>query len=49
LKSQYDVPVGVKIVGTEELAVITKTQADFIVIDGAEGGYLRFSSAHTAG
>ncbi len=42
MKSQYDVPVGVKIAGTDfieyELAVIAQTQADYIVIDGAEGG-----------
>lgn len=42
LKSQYDVPVGIKITGTDfiemELAVIAQTKADFIVIDGAEGG-----------
>ncbi len=42
LKEQYDVPVGVKIAGTDvleyELAVIARTKADFIVIDGSEGG-----------
>ncbi|MBP2630763.1 MAG: gltB [Firmicutes bacterium] len=42
MKEQYDVPVGVKIAGTDyieyELAVIAKTQADYIVIDGSEGG-----------
>ncbi|MEN6567659.1 MAG: FMN-binding glutamate synthase family protein [Veillonellales bacterium] len=42
MKQQYDVPVGVKIAGTDyieyELAVIAKTQADYIVIDGSEGG-----------
>jgi len=42
LKQQYDVPVGVKIAGTDyieyELEVIAQTQADFIVVDGAEGG-----------
>lgn len=42
MKSQYDVPVGVKIAGTDfieyELAIIAQTQADYIVIDGAEGG-----------
>ncbi len=42
MKSQYDVPIGVKIAGTDyleyELAVIAQTQADYIVIDGAEGG-----------
>lgn len=42
MKSQYDVPVGVKIAGSDnieyELAVIAQTEADYIVIDGAEGG-----------
>lgn len=42
MKAQFEVPVGVKIAATDyieyELAVITKTQADYIVIDGAEGG-----------
>jgi methylamine---glutamate N-methyltransferase subunit C len=42
MKAQYDVPVGVKIAGTDymeyELAVIAQTQADFIVVDGCEGG-----------
>ncbi|WP_371372998.1 FMN-binding glutamate synthase family protein [Sporomusa aerivorans] len=42
MKAQYEVPVGVKIAGTDfieyELAVIAQTQADFIVIDGSEGG-----------
>lgn len=42
MKQQYDVPVGVKIAGTDyleyELAVIAQTQADYIVVDGAEGG-----------
>lgn len=42
MKDQYDVPVGVKIAGTDyleyELAVIARTKADFIVIDGSEGG-----------
>ena len=42
MKEQYDVPVGVKIAGTDyieyELAVIAQTSADFIVIDGSEGG-----------
>jgi glutamate synthase domain-containing protein 2 len=42
MKSQYDVPVGVKIAGTDyieyELAVIAQSQADYIVIDGSEGG-----------
>ncbi|MDD4599988.1 hypothetical protein SDC9_09187 [bioreactor metagenome] len=42
LKSEYDVPVGIKIAGTDyieyELAVIAKTNADFITLDGSEGG-----------
>jgi glutamate synthase domain-containing protein 2 len=42
LKATYDVPVGVKIAATDfielELEVIAKTGADFIVVDGAEGG-----------
>ena len=42
MKAQYDVPIGVKIAATDyieyELAVIAQTQADYIVIDGAEGG-----------
>ncbi|WP_027623106.1 FMN-binding glutamate synthase family protein [Clostridium lundense] len=42
LKSEYGVPVGIKIAAThfieKELDVITSTEADFIVIDGAEGG-----------
>ncbi|BBB92117.1 MAG TPA: FMN-binding glutamate synthase family protein [Methylomusa anaerophila] len=42
MKSQYDVPVGVKIAGSDyieyELAVIAQTQADYIVVDGSEGG-----------
>ena len=42
MKNQYDVPVGVKIAGSDyieyELAVIAQTQADYIVIDGSEGG-----------
>ena len=42
LKRDYDVPVGVKIAGTdfieEELEVIARTNADFIAIDGSEGG-----------
>jgi glutamate synthase domain-containing protein 2 len=42
LKSQYDVPVGIKIAGTDyieyELAVIAQTNADFITLDGSEGG-----------
>lgn len=42
LKNKYDVPVGIKIAGTDyieyELEVIGKTEADFIAIDGSEGG-----------
>ena len=42
LKRQYDVPVGIKIAAThfleEELEVIVSSSADYIVIDGAEGG-----------
>lgn len=42
VKNQYDVPVGVKIAGTDfieyELEIISKTNADFITIDGSEGG-----------
>lgn len=42
MKQQYDVPVGVKIAGTDyieyELEVIAKTEADYIVVDGSEGG-----------
>lgn len=42
MKSSYDVPVGVKIAGTDyiedELAVIAQSNADYIVIDGSEGG-----------
>lgn len=42
MKEQYDVPIGVKIAGTDyieyELAVIAQTNADYIVIDGSEGG-----------
>lgn len=42
MKNQYDVPVGVKIAGTDymeyELAVIAVSNADFIVVDGSEGG-----------
>lgn len=42
LKSAHDIPVGVKLAGSDflenELAVIAQTNADFIVIDGAEGG-----------
>lgn len=42
MKQDYDVPVGVKIAGTDyieyELAVIAQTDADYIVVDGSEGG-----------
>lgn len=42
LKSSYSVPVGIKIAATHfmerELEVIIKTDADFICIDGQEGG-----------
>ncbi len=42
IKGEVDVPVGVKIAGSDyiekEMEVITKTHADFITIDGAEGG-----------
>lgn len=42
LKDEYDVPVGVKIAGSDyieyELEVISKTDADFITIDGFGGG-----------
>jgi methylamine---glutamate N-methyltransferase subunit C len=42
LKGEYDVPVGIKIAGSDyieyELEVIGQTEADFIVIDGSEGG-----------
>lgn len=42
MKAQYDVPIGIKIAGTDyieyELAVIAETQADYIVVDGSEGG-----------
>lgn len=42
MKAQYDVPVGVKIAGSDyieyELEVIAQTQADYIVVDGSEGG-----------
>ena len=42
MKAQYDVPIGIKIAATDyieyELAVIAQTKADYIVIDGAEGG-----------
>lgn len=42
LKQSYDVPIGIKIAATHfmerELDVIGQTNADFIVIDGQEGG-----------
>jgi len=42
VKSQYPVPVGIKLAGSDyielELKVIAQTKADFIVIDGSEGG-----------
>ncbi len=42
LKSAHDIPVGVKIAASDfiekEFQVIAQTNADFIVIDGAEGG-----------
>ncbi|TGE31596.1 FMN-binding glutamate synthase family protein [Desulfosporosinus sp. Sb-LF] len=42
LKEKYDVPVGIKIAGThfmeKELEIIAQTKADFITIDGQEGG-----------
>lgn len=42
LKETYDIPVGIKIAGThfieKELEVIAQTKADFITIDGQEGG-----------
>lgn len=42
LKKDYSVPVGIKIAAThfmeKELEVIAQTQADFIVVDGQEGG-----------
>ncbi len=42
LKRGYDVPVGIKIAGSDyieqELEVIARTDADFIALDGAEGG-----------
>lgn len=42
LKENYDVPIGIKIAGTnfieKELDVITSTNCDYIVIDGCEGG-----------
>ena len=42
LKEKYEVPIGIKIAAThfieKELDVILKTNVDYIVIDGAEGG-----------
>lgn len=42
LRDTYGVPVGIKIAAThfleKELDIITQTEADFITIDGAEGG-----------
>ncbi|MEQ6389948.1 FMN-binding glutamate synthase family protein [Bacillaceae bacterium S4-13-58] len=42
IKEKVDVPVGVKIAGSDfieyDLKVIAKTNADFITIDGSEGG-----------
>lgn len=42
LKEKYDVPIGIKIAAThyieKELDIILKTNVDYIVIDGAEGG-----------
>lgn len=42
LKNTYEVPIGIKIAGTDfieyELEVIAETKADYIVIDGCEGG-----------
>lgn len=42
LKQQYDVPIGIKIAGSDyieyELEVISQSNIDFIVIDGSEGG-----------
>ena len=42
LKAQYDVPVGVKIAASDfiepDLEVVARSRADFIVIDGSEGG-----------
>lgn len=42
IKSNHDVPVGVKIAGSDfiefDLEVLSKTNIDFITIDGAEGG-----------
>lgn len=42
IKEKVDVPVGIKIAGSDfieyDLEVIAKTNADFIAIDGSEGG-----------
>lgn len=42
IESKYDVLVGVKIAGSDfiefDLAVLAKTNADYIVVDGSEGG-----------
>ncbi|MGD6793843.1 FMN-binding glutamate synthase family protein [Metabacillus indicus] len=42
IKESHDVPVGVKIAGSDfiefDLEVITRTDIDFITIDGSEGG-----------
>lgn len=42
LKASYQVPVGVKIAGSDyieyELAIIAEAGADFVVVDGSEGG-----------
>ncbi len=42
LKEKYEVPIGIKIAAThfieKELEVVLKTNVDYIVIDGAEGG-----------
>lgn len=42
LKNDYEVPVGIKIAAThfieKELDIVMQTNADFVTIDGAEGG-----------
>lgn len=42
IKSQHDVPVGIKIAGSDfiedDLEVIAQTNVDYIVVDGSEGG-----------
>ncbi len=42
LKQKYDIPIGIKIAASDfieqELAIITSTKCDYIVIDGCEGG-----------